>query len=298
MNFFSHSYYPRIGIFYMLFAIFIFSTVNAMVKDVINSYPLMQIIFLRFSCALLPCAFTIYQSGGWKTLKTSNLKAHFFCGCVAVLNLSLLFSSFKFLPLADVTAFAFSTILFITLMSYPILKEKVEFHRWLAVIGGFLGVLIMLNPSGDLFNIGSLMAVIFAFGDGLLMVFARLLSRTDKSSTIVFYCSFIACAISALFVPFVWIKPSLVDMLKLIFLGAGSGTAQILLTYAYRYAQAALVAPVIYTAILWSTFYGYYFWGEVPSLETLTGGSLVVLSGFYLIYKETISQSPPVLKRA
>lgn len=286
MNRHQHAAQTRIGVFYMVVAIFMFSTVNAVVKDVMSAYPLMQIIFLRFFFALLPCCFMVYQSGGIKSLKTPNLKFHFFCGSLAVLNLALLFSSFKVLPLADATAFAFSSILFITLMSYPILKEIVGFHRWLAVILGFGGVLIMVNPSGELFHIGSLMAIIFAFGDGLIMIFARLLSRTDKSSTIVFYCSLIAASVAALFAPFVWVMPNPMDSLKLVFLGVGSGTAQILLTYAYRHAQVALIAPVIYTAILWSAFYGYYFWGETPSSEAVLGGSLVIFSGLYLIYWE------------
>lgn len=286
MNRHQQAEQTRIGVFYMAIAIFMFSTVNAVVKDVMGVYPLMQIIFLRFFFALLPCSFMVYQNGGIKSLKTPNLKSHFFCGSLAVLNLALLFSSFKVLPLADVTAFAFSTILFITLLSYPLLKEIVGLHRWFAVILGFGGVLIMLNPSGELFHIGSLMALVFAFGDGLIMIFARLLSRTDKSSTIVFYCSLIAAMIAAFFVPFVWVMPNVTDFFKLVFLGIGSGTAQILLTYAYRYAQATLIAPVIYTAILWSAFYGYYFWGEVPSSEAIFGGSLVIFSGLYLIYWE------------
>lgn len=275
-----------LGVLYMTLAVFMYATVNAVVKDVVESYPLMQIIFLRFFLALLPCGYMVYQSGGLKSLNTPNLKIHIFCGGLGVLNLALLFSSFKILPLADVNAFVFSTILFITLMSYPLLREKVGFHRWLAVISGFGGVLIMANPSGDLFNLGALMCILFAFGDGVLMIFARLLSRTDKSSTIVFYCSFFAATVAALFVPYVWVMPGGIDFFKFLFLGIGSGSAQILLTYAYRHAQAVLVAPVIYTSILWSAFYGYYFWGETPSHEAIVGGSVVILSGLYLVYWE------------
>ncbi|MGI4850660.1 MAG: DMT family transporter [Janthinobacterium lividum] len=283
----------RWGIICMMLAIFMYATVNAVVKDVMGSYPLMQIIFLRFSLALIPCAFMIYQSGGLHTLKTNNLKSHFFCGCMAVLNLTMLFTSFKQLPLADANAICFSTIFFVTLMSYPILKERVGFHRWLAVILGFAGILVMANPSGELFNYSALMCLIFAFGDGVLMIFARLLSRTNHSSTIVFYCSLFAASIALCFMPFVWITPSFTDFLKLAFLGVGAGTAQILLTYAYRYAQATQVAPVIYTSILWSTMYGYFIWGEVPSHEAMLGGLLIICAGLYLIYHETRAQSAP-----
>ena len=280
------SYQTRLGVFYMATAIFMFATVNAVVKDVVSLYPVMQVIFFRFLFALLPCSFMVYKSGGLASLKTPNLKSHLFCGGLAVLNLVLLFSTFKIVPLADVTAFAFSTILFVTLLSYPLLGEVVGLYRWFAVLLGFLGVLIMANPSGNLFHIGALMALIFAFGDALMMIFARLLARTDKSSSIVFYCSLFAMILSGSFAMFSWVWPSFTDFLKLFFLGVGSGVAQLLLTFAYRHAQAALIAPVIYTAILWSTFYGYYFWGEIPSKEALLGGSLVIISGLALIYGE------------
>ena len=280
----------RLGIICMMLAVFIYATVNAVVKDVMNSYPLMQIIFLRFSLALIPCAFIVFQNGGIKTLQTTTLKSHFFCGSLAVLNLTMLFTSFKRLPLADANAISFSTIFFVTLMSYPILKEKVGFHRWLAVILGFAGILVMANPSGELFNYSALMCLIFAFGDGVIMIFARLLSRTNNSNTIVFYCSLFATCIALCFMPFVWITPPLNDFLKLAFLGIGAGSAQILLTYAYRYAQATQVAPVIYTSILWSVLYGYFLWGEVPSYDAMLGGLLIICAGLYLIYQETRSQ--------
>ncbi len=277
----------RLGMFCMMCAVFLYSTVNAVVKDVMGSYPLMQIIFLRFSLALFPCVFMIRQSGGIHTLKTTDLKTHFFSGSLAVLNLTFLFSSFKQLPLADATAVSFSTILFVTLLSYPILKESVGRHRWFAVILGFMGILVMANPSGELFNYGGLMCLMFAFGDGILMIFARLLSRTNTSSTIVFYCSLFAALIALCFMPFVWITPNFKDFLKLAFLGIGAGSAQILMTYAYRYAQASQVAPVLYTSILWSALYGYCLWGEIPSSEALWGGFLVICAGLYLIYWET-----------
>ena len=282
----------RWGIVCMMLAVFIYATVNAVVKDVMGSYHLTQIIFLRFSLALIPCAFMVYQSGGLHTLKTSTLKLHFFSGLLAVVDLALLFTSFKKLPLADANAICFSTTFFVTLMSYPILKEKVGIHRWIAVILGFIGILIMANPSGELFNYSALMCLMFAVGDSVLMIFARLLSRSNHSNTIVFYCSFFAASVTLCFMPFVWVTPSFADFLKLAFLGIGAGSAQILLTYAYRYAQASQVAPVIYTSILWSTLYGYFIWQEIPSRDAIIGGVVIICAGLYLVYQETRSKIP------
>lgn len=275
-----------LGVLFMALGVFIFATVNALVKDVVASYPLMQVVFFRFFLALFPCIYLVYKSGGWSTLKTPNLKFHLFSGVLCVINLGLLFSAFKLLPLADANALSFSSIIFVTLMSYPLLKEPVGRQRWIAILLGFVGVTIMARPTGDFMNPGIIMCLLFALGDALIMVFARLLSRTDKSSTIVFYCSFFAAVVAGFFLPHVWVVPTPLDGIKFLVLGVGAGTAQIFLTYAYRYAQAALVAPVLYTSLLWSSFYGYTFWGECPGHNALLGASVLILSGLYLVYSE------------
>lgn len=284
------------GICYMLTAMFIFSFLSVIVKDITHFYPVWQVVFFRVFFVLFPSLYMVKRDGGWHLLKTQQLGGLAFLGTLGAFAIYLLFKAFRLLPLADATALAYSSILFITMFSMPILKEYVGIHRWFAVTIGFVGVLIMASPKGDL-NTNCLFALTFAFLDAVLMITIRILTRKTLSSVVVFYFALFASMVSGLFMLFEWKVPNYRDLALLIFMGVGSGVAQLFLTNAYRLAPAVVVAPMTYSSMLWGTLFGFIFFDEIPTWQLGIGALLVISAGLYIIYRESLVHTQTKTKR-
>jgi drug/metabolite transporter (DMT)-like permease len=278
--------FHRYGIFYMLSAMFILVLTNALAKDTVSRYPLIQIAFFRGLFSLVPCGMLLLKSGGSTILRTQHPLRHLVGGLVGTIALICLFLSLKLMPLADAITIHFSETFFLTALCSLFLKEHAGFHSWISIIIGFLGVFIIARPSGAVSFLGVLAGVLFALGDAFFMMNARILTRTDHSGGIVIYFSLIASLLTASLLPWVWVTPTSLDCLILILLGIGGGFGQLCIIQAYRYAPAAIVAPMIYSALIWSILFGYLFWNEVPDWMLGLGSSLIVSSGLYIIYKE------------
>ncbi|MEN8236683.1 MAG: DMT family transporter [Pseudomonadota bacterium] len=278
------------GISYMCLAMLTFVTVNTIAKDVVAVYPLTQVTFFRTFFSLFPCLVLLRQAGGVSALKTQHLPRYILIGSVGTVALIGLFGSLRLLPLADAVCLHFSETLFLTAFCAWFLKEKAGSLRWSAVLVGFAGVLVVMRPTGDILNLGAIYALTFALGDAFVMMNARILTRTDHSVIVVTYFSAVVSVLTGLTLPFYWQMPGMMDLLLLIFLGLGGGLGQLFVTFAYRHAPAATVAPMIYTALLWAVLFGYIFWGEIPDLTLILGGALIVSSGLFIIYRETRKQ--------
>ncbi|MBL0942605.1 MAG: DMT family transporter [Alphaproteobacteria bacterium] len=288
----------RYGICYMLSAMLILVSVNCLAKDVVSHYPLLQIVFFRCFFSLIPCGVLLFKADGLKELHTQHPLRHLIGGVIGTLALICLFLSLKLMPLADAVTIHFSETFFLTVLSSVLLREHAGPHGWISIIIGFLGILIIVRPSGVVTPLGVLAGILFALGDAIFMINSRVLTRTDSSVRIVIYFTLIASLLTACFLPWVWIQPTLLDGIVLITLGIGGGIGQLCIIQAYRYAPAAIVAPMIYSALLWSVLFGYIFWDEVPDGMFFLGSSLVVLSGLYIIYQENrkhihITAAPP-----
>ena len=220
------------------------------------------------------------------SLKTTHFPRYMLLGIVGLAALFGLFKSLALLPLAEAVTIHFTETLIIIAMAALYLKEKVGMHGWIAVLVGFCGVFVMMNPTAEVINLGIFFALLFAAGDAFYMINARVLTRTDPSSTVVFYFVAIVSLLAGALLPFNWQTPNLEDFAILVALGIGSGLGQMCITQAYKHAPASVVTPMIYTCLLWSIFYGYIFWGEVPDAKLILGGSLIVGSGLFVILKE------------
>ncbi len=270
----------------MLLAMWIFASINATIKDIVADFHMIQLIFFRNFLALIPISFIINNSGGMRSLKTKDTKYFIILGCVGVVAFLGLFMSLKLLPLADAVTIHFSETLFITLLAPFVLKETIHFRRYVAVLVGFIGVVFIMRPTYNLINIGALYALLFAAFDGIAMLFIRFLTKNNSSTSIAFYYSLIISVISLLILPFFWRTPSSYEWLMLLFLGIGGGLGQICIVQSYRYAIASVVAPMIFTNLLWSVLYGYIFWDEQPDKILLIGAILIISSGLFIIWRE------------
>lgn len=275
----------------MLGSVFMFSILNLLVKLAAEHYPLAEVTFFRNALALVPAGIAVAMQGGVTSLRTAHPWGHLWRSAIGLTAMSMMFWSFHLLPLGTAVAFNFTAPLFLTALSVPLLREAVGPHRWAAVGVGFLGTLVMLRPSGDVLEIGALVALAAAVCQSIAMVTIRQLSRSESSSTIVFYFTFITTALCSLVQPFVWVTPQGWDWLLLIGCGLTGGVAQLFMTRAYALAPAAVVAPFNYTALLFALLFGWLLWGEVPDGWTLAGAAVVACSGLYILHRETVRRS-------
>lgn len=287
--------HPRAGILYMLAAMLTFTIVNALIKGTVSRYPINEIVFFRFAFALVPCALIVAMSEGRRGFVFQQPLFQIFRGCLGTIALGFMFYSFGGLPLADAMAIMFSGALFSVVIAIPILREFPSIDRWIAILVGFLGVLIIANPSGNVAFGAALAALVGACLDAFSMVSGRYLTRgvhakAAKSpglspSNVAFYFAVVAAVASGASLFYNGIMPLDDDWWALMFMGLGGGVAQYFIAKAYTLAPTATVAPMIYSSAIWSTLVGYAVWGDFPSVQTLLGMAIVVSCGIYIAIK-------------
>lgn len=276
-----------VGVYYCLAGIFLFQVLNLLGKHLAESYPIILLVFFRSLFALVTSSVMLAGAGGVAALKTRRPFLVLLRAFIWVAMLACSFASFHLLPVPDAATIGFSAPIFVAALAGPLLRESVGLRCWIAVVVGFLGVLLIVRPSADLLRLG----VIFALGDALFYAFGSLLvrrlSRTERSVTIVFYCCLVATLVSALALPFFWVTPKASDLLLLCLLGVLGAVAQYLATQAFRHAPASVVAPATYSGLVWALLFGYLIWGELPDLVGSLGAGLIVLAGIYVLREES-----------
>jgi drug/metabolite transporter (DMT)-like permease len=282
----------RRGFAFVISSVLVFAVVNAIVKWLVVRYSVVEIICFRSSFALLPCLVLIATHGGWRVLRTHRLREHVTRAALQFVSMMCIFTAFGMMPLADAVAITFSSPLFLTVLSIPLLGEQVRIHRWSAVVLGFVGVLIILPPGAGLLQGGAILALINATMNAFLTIAVRRMSVTEASTALVFYQTLVTAVIALVLLPFFWVTPSLADLGLLAAAGLLSGTAQYWWTQAYRFLPAAVAAPFSYTSMVWSLILGYALWGDIPTAPVLYGAVIVIASGLYILYRETVRRVP------
>jgi len=290
-----------LGIAYILAAVSLFGVMDALVKWLAASYPTVQIMFFRSLCALPPILLMVLRGAGLGANTLGNaqvmlrtrqpwghaLRSVFGCGAML-----LFFYSYKFLPLAEVTAIAFAAPIFIACLSVWLLQERVGVHRWSAIVVGFIGMLVIVRPGAGLLESAALIVVAATLLYALAIIQIRKLSRSEPSTTIAFWFTAFCTVITGLVLPFFWVTPDSLDLLLLVTTGLIGGAAQLCMTRAYGLAPAAVVAPFDYVHLLWAVAIGWYVWGDFPDSVTWIGSAIVIASGLYILYRETVKRAP------
>lgn len=278
----------RRGILLICAAVITFTISSTLVKGLGEGYPVSQIVFFRCFLAFLPIFFVMHRAGGWHVLRTKRPGAHIFRVAVGGVALFVGFYALTLLPLADYFAFTYAAPLFATMLSIPILGEQVGIRRWTAVAVGFVGVLIMLQPGVKTFAFAEMVAIGAAFTYALAIIAVRNLARTEHSAATVFYFTIAGLVLSGAILPFEWRTPTLTEWGLLLGIGLMSGIGQILMTDAYRLAPPSVIAPFDYTSMIWALAFGYALFGDFPEPVVLIGAAVVIASGVYILYRETV----------
>ncbi len=284
----------RAGIFYMAASVFVFSVVNALIKWEAARYPVDEVAFLRCAFSLVPCLAVLAGGGGRmrRQLRTQRLGSHVGIGVLQFVSMISIYTAFGMMPLADVVAITFSTPMFLTLLSIPLLGERVGPHRWAAVLLGFAGVLVMVCGGGGLgggvASTGALLALGNAAIGANVTIIVRRMTLTESNAALVTYQTAITAALCAALLPFAWVTPRWQDALLMAGIGFLAVLGQFWWTQAFRFAPAAVAAPFSYLAMVWSLGLGYLVWGDVPTSMLVAGAGVVVASGLYIFYRETV----------
>ena len=278
---------PAAGALLALLAMGLFSVQDALVKWLLEDYTLFQVMFLRSVTAIVPLLILIHVRYGRKALHTRRPFGHLLQVLFYFLAFVTYFIAIQRMPLADLSAITLSGPLFMTLFAVPVLGEVVGIRRWTALIVGFIGVIIMVNPGASEVDV---LGVCLALGTAICYACMRIQTRrlvtTERGEVLVCYVTLGYLLLGAgVSIPS-WETPTVFGLMCMLGLGLITMTAQYSVVKAYTLAPIAVLAPIDYSLLLWATLFGYAFWSETPSIHTLYGAPLVVGSGLYIVYRE------------
>jgi drug/metabolite transporter (DMT)-like permease len=279
---------PGKGVAYMLAAGATLTIMDAGIKWLTEDYPVPQIGFMRYAVGIVVAVIFAWRLGGVATLRTSRPVGHALRSIFNLGTMLTFYYALDLLPLADTIAIGYAAPLFMTILSVPLLGERVGWRRWSAVVVGFLGVIVIVQPSPSGISTGAVFALAAALLYALTLVTSRQLSTTESSHTILFYYSVFVLVALAGFMPFVWVTPRLEDLWIILLVGIGGSFGQFFLNQALRYGEVSLLAPLDYVALIWATLLGFLLWGDIPSAWVWIGAAIIVASGIYIVRREAM----------
>ena len=277
----------QLGFFYMFISVCAFSLMDVLVKWS-DTYPVGQVLFFRGFCGIIPILFLIPKDRYLDFYKTNRSLLHLkrcFAGLIALVSI---FIALRNLPLAIVVSISFAAPIFTTIFSIFLLNEKVGLYRWLAVLVGFIGIIIISEPGFSSLNFYYIYPIIFCIGLSYVAITIRKLSSTEPVWLISFFFSFSIMILSFFTFYQNWIMPNLIDLILLSMIGILGGLANLWLSQSYKFSEVSLVTPLKYLALVFAIIFGYLIWDEVPTIKTLTGALLVILSSFIIFRREMI----------
>jgi drug/metabolite transporter (DMT)-like permease len=277
---------PGLGIGLYAVGVFFQTAMDAAAKWLSGSYPVGELAFARALFALLPIIVFTLHNGGLKTLVTRRIGMQILSGLAMAATILLLFGSFRLLPLADALSVFFAGPLFMTLLAALLLRERIGPRAWGAIALGFLGVVLILRPTGDAAQTASLLALGAALTYALSAVSTRSLARTDSENAILFYSTLVVTVVGAGSCFFNWVTPAFGDLKVLVLLGLLGAIGNYFVIRAFYFAEVRALAPFDYTALVWAAVLGYVLWGDVPTLWVCAGAGIIIVTGIYVARSE------------
>ena len=269
----------------MFLSVCAFSVMDIIVKWS-EDYPLGQVLFFRGFFGIVFYFFVIPPERRKNFYYTKRAGLHFLRCIFGLIALVAIFTALRNLPLATVVSISFAAPIFTTIFSIFLLNEKVGFYRWLAVIVGFIGIIVIAEPGFSSLNIYYLYPIIFCLGLSYVAIAIRQLSTSEPVWLISLYFSVAITLLSFLTIPYGWVMPSLNDLVILSLVGIFGGVANLWLSQSYKYSEVSLVTPLKYLALVFAIIFGYFIWGEVPTIKTLLGAALVIISSIIIFRRE------------
>ena len=269
-------------------AFFMFTVMNVFAKLLSVNHSVIEIAFYRNLIACIPFLFLVFVLGKREILVIrSQPAAVAFRAVIGAISLTTTFAAFSIMPMAETTVLLFTASLFIPVLGVIFLRERVGPYRWVAVAIGFVGVVVMAGPAGNVNAIGIAVALVAALMHATLQIILRYLGRYERPETVTFYFLVIGTLVTALPLPFVYVTPTIAEVPLLFGVGLSGAAAQWLLSTAFRCAPAAVVTVFNYSSIVWATLFGWMIWNEWPIPTVLAGSAIVIASNALVIWRES-----------
>lgn len=300
-----HSDNKALAILCVFAAVGIATGGDTLVKWMSGSYPVHELLFIRCIVGIPILAAFVHRQASLANLFAEGWQLSLVRGAIMSSAYLAFVLSIAAMPLADTVAIYFTMPLFVAVLAGPLLGEHVRFHRWLAIVAGLVGVIIMIDPGQGIFEPAALLALYAAFSYALSQSLARRIVRTVPPAVMAFHTNaiYLALAIvlalafagtepsgsehkSLAFLMRPWVTPPLVDLALIAFLGCTIAFAMVLFGTAYKYAESSFVAPFEYTAMFWAVALGFIAFGDVPGVRTLWGGALVLVAGLFMLWMD------------
>jgi drug/metabolite transporter (DMT)-like permease len=275
---------PLLGIATFTGNLLVMALLSAAVRELVErEYPLGEVLLFRYLFASLSFWVVLLSTAGIAALATRRPLDHAIRSISGILSLALLYFAITRIPLADATALAYAAPIFITVLAIFLLGERIGLRRWLAVLTGFEGVLLIARPQAESWDIGVAAAAGSAFTGALVAIWLRKLGRTENPAAIGIYYNNLGLLLCLGWVLLSgWLTPRGTDLGLFVVFGFGCALQQWLLTISFRYAEASLLAPYEYLAMVFAAIVGYLWWGEIPLLSTWIGAAVIAGSGLFI----------------
>ncbi len=277
------------GIAFMALGMFLFSAVDTQGKFLTETLHPIQITWSR-QLGLVLGVLILLTMRGVAVLATPQPVLQITRGALAAGSATIFIFAVSYVPLADAVAVSFVAPFIVTLLGALILREPVGIRRWSAVTIGFIGTLIVIRPGMGVLHPAVFLVLIAATLFALRQILSRHLSGTDRTETTVAYTALVSIVLLTLPLPLVWIWPSTpIQIALLTGMAVLAAIAEFCVIKALEVAQAVVVAPLQYTLLLWSTFYGYVVFSDLPDLWTWIGALIIVATGLYTLHRERLA---------
>ncbi len=268
-------------------AVATFSCLDTTGKYLIGFMDPLQVVWARYCGAFVLALVFLNPVNRPGMMVTRRPMLQIARSALLLLSTGLNFFALRYLQLDEALSILFSTPFIVAVLSGPLLGEWVGWRRWTAIVVGFLGVVLVARPGFGGIHPAALLSVAGAICYALYVISTRLLARTDSSETTLFYSNLVGALAMLPVIPFVWTAPpSWQAVALMVLLGAFGSGGHYLLIRGHRLAPASVLAPFIYTQMVWTTTLGYLVFGDIPHRWTIVGGLIVVSSGLYLLGRE------------
>ncbi len=294
-----------LAVLYACGAVGIASSGDTVVKWLSGNYPVHQVLVIRCLIGIPILAFIVHRNASFASLMGPGAGLSVTRGLIMSSAYLAFILSIAAMPMADSVAIYFAMPLFVAVLAGPVLGERVRLHRWIAIIGGFIGVIIMINPGGGVLEPAALLSLYSALGYAFSQTLARRVVRNVPPAAMAFHTNatylLVATLLAVIFTMFdvgavqhkslafltrPWHWPSAIDLAAMLLVGSTVAIAMVLFGMAYKSAESSFVAPFEYSAMFWAVVLGLLVFGDVPGLTTLWGGTIVLAAGLFMLWAD------------
>lgn len=272
----------RKAVFLFIIAISLLATMDLLTKIASADLSTTQIVWGRYVAQSLAMLLIIGPASITASIRSKVPGLHIARSLLLFVANFAFMAALRYMPLTEANIVGFASPLLLTALTYPVLGERVGVGRWAAVIAGFVGVIIVLQPGTAVFHWAALLPLVMAIGGACYHVMTPIVARTEDPAISIYYVSIIGAFGMSLIVPFYWTQPDILGWALLFVIGSLGTIGHVLIVRAFAHAPASMLAPFFYVHLIWAVTYGWIFFGDLPHVATIVGGALIIGSGIYV----------------